>query len=644
MTTPISTDDVRKIGAVAAGAGGGRYLVAGAAAGRIVAALAGRGMESQPAAVRPPSEFAAAGWDGVVFAGALERPPFEAALEILDSLAAWAKLHPRRLLVVTAGARKILPEDKVDAAQAAVYEYARSVGATVVDLGTSWEESLPGLATEISSGAQVLETGWRGDARHVLAPQETTGGRLQLHIPERGSLDNIELLPASRRTPGPGQIEIETELTAISFRDVLNVLGMYPGDPGRPGGECAGRVVAVGSGVTEFQPGDAVVAVAGGAHDGYVLADAYMAAHLPPELDLADALSLPSSFLTAVFSLEHLAGIRTGHRVLIHAGTGGVGLAAIQIAQKAGAEVFATAGSEEKREYLRSLGVPHTMSSRTPEFAEYIRRHTDGRGVDIVLNSLANEMLTASFESIASGGVFLEIGKNGIWSQKQVEQLDKRIAYHVIDWSNDAREHPELFRRLIARIMEDAAGGKLRPLPTTVFPFHQAREAFRLIARAKHTGRVLLRQTPDEEIAVHADATYVVAMDLRSDGLRAVQWLADRGARSLLLLDRTPPPPEALALIRRLARQGVRAVPGRTAEAGRHVAADRGIRGVLVAGGSAVTEHLQALYAAVAGEPLDFFSIVVPDAGDTFGRALAKGVAAALRTRGVRCVRASADF
>ncbi|CAN0443253.1 unnamed protein product, partial [Phaeothamnion confervicola] len=236
----------------------------------------------------------------------------------------------------------------------------------------------------------------------------------------RGALDQLGLQPLERRLPGPGEVEIAVEATGLNFKDVLNVLGMYPGDPGPLGGECAGRVSAVGPGVTHLRVGDEVLGVAGGSFASHVVARAAFVQPRPAGLSAEEGASFPIAFLTAEFCLGHLAGMKAGDRVLIHAAAGGVGMAAVRLAQRVGAEVFATAGSEWKRELLRSMGVAHVMDSRNSDFADETLALTQDRGVDIVLNALSGELIEASFKALALGGCFIEIGKRDIKSPEWV--------------------------------------------------------------------------------------------------------------------------------------------------------------------------------------------------------------------------------
>ena len=192
----------------------------------------------------------------------------------------------------------------------------------------------------------------------------------------------------------------------------MNALGMYPGNAGPLGGECTGTIVSVRlPASSRLQIGDRVIAVGPGCHDGYVCVRQELAIHRPANFTLTDAAGFAIPFLTASYTLEHLAKLQRGERVLIHAATGGVGLAAVQIAQHAGAEIFATAGTAEKRQHLRSLGIRHVFNSRSTDFAAAILQITDGTGVNVVLNSLAGGQLDSSFDTIGAGGRFLRLGR-----------------------------------------------------------------------------------------------------------------------------------------------------------------------------------------------------------------------------------------
>jgi len=219
------------------------------------------------------------------------------------------------------------------------------------------------------------------------------------------------LRETSRPEPKPGEVEIRVNSAGLNFRDVMNAAGVYPGGPIPFGAECSGIVSAVGRGVTDMKAGDEVIAVASGSFGAYVTADARAVVLKPSAFSFAQAATIPIAFLTAYYSLHHLAKLSRGERILIHAAAGGVGLAAVQLALRAGAEVFATAGSPEKRAHLKSMRVPHILDSRSLAFADEITKITGGAGVDVVLNSLPGEYITRSLSILAAHGRFVEIGK-----------------------------------------------------------------------------------------------------------------------------------------------------------------------------------------------------------------------------------------
>jgi NADPH:quinone reductase-like Zn-dependent oxidoreductase/SAM-dependent methyltransferase/NADP-dependent 3-hydroxy acid dehydrogenase YdfG len=530
-------------------------------------------------------------WRGVVHLWSVDAPSVHALDDdglaqaqalVCESTLQLAQLLERQdaapLWLVTRGAQVVaMPEAdapqaassaEIAVAQAPLWGMSRTIAHEYPDLRCHCIDLDPTSANSVESLWQEIQVTYaedqvvlRGMERFVarITPVEPTrrATRMRLTIPTRGTLDNVRVEPAQRRTPGPGQVEVRVDVSGVTFRDVLNVLGMYPGDPGPLGGECAGRVERVGAGVTTLAPGDAVVAVASGSHDGYVLVDSPLAVRVPAQLSPEEAVSIAISFLTAAYTLEHLANIQPGDRVLIHAATGGVGMAAVQFAQRAGAEVFATAGSDAKRDYLRAMGVTHVYNSRTLDFADQILADTQGAGVTVVLNSLADDFVEASFRTLAPGGRFLEIGKRGIWTHEQVEQLGRDIAYHIVDWGEVAARDPVLIGTMLQTLMDAAARSEIRPLPVRVFAIDDAVSAFRYMAQARHVGKVVLRQ-PALDVRIVPDATYLIAGGLGGLGLRCAHWLVDRGARFLALAGRSEPSEAAMQEVEALRADGVR--------------------------------------------------------------------------------------
>ncbi len=471
-----------------------------------------------------------------------------------------------RLWLLTRHAQSVIAGDAPPSPnQAMAWGLARTIrlehpelSCTTLDLGDGEPEALADAALPLlSPGVREDQLALRGDLRLAARLAHWTPSMAvpqRLEMTSRGSLDHLTLRPAERRAPGPGEVELNVAATGLNFKDVMNVLGLYPGDPGPLGGECAGTVTAVGPGVTELRAGDEVFGLAGGSFGAYVTADARFLVARPSGLSAAQAASQAIAFITAAFTLEHLAKLRAGERVLIHAAAGGVGLAAVQLAHRAGAQVYATAGSEAKRTYLRSLGVARVMDSRSTAFADQILADTGGRGVDVVLNSLSGESAARSFDVLADGARFLEIGKSGLLTPDQAAALGRGITYHIVDWTASLLAEPELIRSMLAAIADDLASGALTPLPVRTFPLAEAVEAFRYMAQARQIGRIAITQP--RMPAIRPDATYAITGGLGGLGLETARWLVEQGARHLLLLGRSAPGERARAAMAELERAG----------------------------------------------------------------------------------------
>ena len=392
----------------------------------------------------------------------------------------------------------------------------------------------------------------------------------RLEITERGSFDNLKLVPMTRREPDRGEVEIRVLASGLNFRDVLNTLDLYPGDAGRLGNECVGKIIAIGDGVEGLKVGDEVVAVASDCFATYVTTGADFVLPKPACLSMEEAVTIPITFLTAHYALNHLAAMSEKDRVLIHSGAGGVGMAAVQLAQRVGAEVFATAGSMEKRAFLSSLGVQHVMDSRSLAFADEVMQATNGKGIDIVLNSLTGDAIPKSLGVLRPGGRFLEIGKSGIWDGGEVSRVRPDIAYHIIFLGQTLQDDPKLSRVLFSSLLEDFARGDLKPLPLRAFKLENSGDAFRHMARAKHIGKVVIIQPTDDAGFASVGATvpvlggewsYIITGGLGALGLHVAKWLVDRGARNIVLVRPSRPVsrrPKGHQSVGRIGRPGTR--------------------------------------------------------------------------------------
>ncbi len=438
------------------------------------------------------------------------------------------------LLLVTRGAQS-LPNEGSDPHQAAMWGLARTIQlehpelhCAVVDLDPR-ETDPDVLLREAMLPRGENQILWRANQRYAARLKQSTyhpsesiqpDHPMHLVIDKRGSMDRLTYRSMHRRAPGPGEVEIRVIAAGLNFKDVMNALGMVSTEPDVPGGECAGVISAVGQGVEGLLPGQPVVAVAPSTFGTYVTTSADLVVPKPACLSYEEAAGAAIPFITAWFTLETLAQLKAGQRILIHSAAGGVGLAAVQLARRAGAKIFATAGSPEKRAYLQSLGVSHVMNSRTLDFATEIMDLTQGQGVDVVLNSLSGDFIPRSLAVLAPEGHFIELGKSGHLSVEQVAQLGQDRRYTIVDWSETAQETPALIRGILMDILSLFEAGELEPLPHKAFPIEEGAAAFRFMAQARHIGKIILKVSSElVENSIRPDASYLITGGLGGLGL-----------------------------------------------------------------------------------------------------------------------------
>ncbi|MEU5540098.1 SDR family NAD(P)-dependent oxidoreductase [Streptomyces sp. NPDC020362] len=362
------------------------------------------------------------------------------------------------------------------------------------------------------------------------------GRQWRLGIAERGTVENLllEEQEDGHRPLAAGEVRVAVRAAGVNFRDVLNVLDMYPGEAGPLGLEGAGVVLETGPGVVEPAVGDMVMGLFQGAFSPVVVADARAVGHMPSGWSVAEAAGAPVAFLTAYYALVELAGLRPGERVLIHAAAGGVGMAAVQVARHLGAEVFATA-SPSKWAALRDLGLDerHMASSRTTEFEEAFRAQSGGCGMDVVLDSLAGEFVDASLRLTRPGGRFVELGRTDVRDPEQVLG-DHQVTYRTFDL---LQQDPDLVGRMLSSLTGLFAEGVLRPLPVACWDMRRAVEAFRFLTRARHVGKVVLT-VPAASGAGRGGTVLVTGASGALGGLVARHLAATGRARGLVLASR----------------------------------------------------------------------------------------------------------
>ncbi|KZS71159.1 fatty acyl-AMP ligase, partial [Mycobacterium kansasii] len=471
------------------------------------------------------------------------------------------------LVVLTCRAVTISPYDRApDLAPAAVWALIHSTQneypgrirlVDIDDAATSTDTLLHMLATFTGTGGEP-QLALRDGVAHIprltparaLTPPPTP--HWQLVTTGRGDLANLALAPTPAPTAlGPGQIRVQIRAAGLNFHDVVVALAAIT-DEGL-GAEAAGVVIDTADDVTDFAPGDAVMGLfPNNAFAPTATTDHRSVVAIPPGWSYPQAASVPAAYVTAYSVLIDIAQLCAGQRVLIHSAAGGVGQAAIRLAQHLGAEVFATA-HPAKHHILRGLGIPgdHIASSRTLDFGDTFAGAGGGCGMDVVLNSLRGEFVDASLQLLAPGGRFVEIGKTDIRAAADVAQAHPDLSYHVYDLSAAT---PEQLQHTWAGLRELIKNAVIQPLPVTSYGLLRAPQAFRDMSQARHTGKIVL--TPPAVLDPQGTVLITGGTGMLG-GLFAEHLITGYGVRRLLLTSRRgASTPEAVELARRLESLG----------------------------------------------------------------------------------------
>ncbi|MFJ9891619.1 SDR family NAD(P)-dependent oxidoreductase, partial [Streptomyces sp. NPDC091287] len=468
---------------------------------------------------------------------------------------AGAVVEPR-LVAVTRGAVAARPGPEIqDLAASSVWGLLRSAGTehrnlfALLDTDGAVQEHPEGLAAALTTlldgderqlavrdGGLYAPRLVRADAASevLVPPKDASFWRLDVH--SSGTLGNLALLPAPEAGAPlqQGEVRVSVRAAGLNFRDVLVGLGMYPGDEARIGGEAAGVVLEIGPGVTSVAVGERVMGLFPlGAIGPVAVTDHRWVTRMPQGWTFTDAAVLPVVFLTAYYGLEDLAKARRGESLLVHAATGGVGMAALQLARHWGLEVYGTA-SRPKWDVLKSLGVEEARiaSTRTLDFEDQYRKATGGRGFDVVLNSLTEEFVDASLRLLAPGGRFLEMGKTDIRDADDVQERYADVTYTAYDLM---RVEPERVQQMLVELVRLFESGALHRLPVTAWDVSHAPEALRYLSQARHTGKAVLTlpAPPDPE------GTVLITGGTGALGsLLARHLVTHHGARHLILTSR----------------------------------------------------------------------------------------------------------
>lgn len=437
----------------------------------------------------------------------------------------------------------------------------------MVDVDPS-SPSIDELIHDLLSPTEENHIAYRRNTRYAARLVTASNGTTQFELPsdpnwivaagDEGSLADVRtsVLPTTKLEPR--HVQVQVEAAGVNFSDVLVALGAQVPNASL-GLEFSGYVTDVGEDAREFSVGQRVFGMGFGTFGPRISTHADLVAHAPDQLTFPELATIPIAFATAIVGFD-LVGLKKGDRVLVHSAAGGVGLAAIQLVRLRGAEVFATA-SQPKQAYLRSIGITHIFDSRTTDFSKEILEATEGEGVDIVLNSLTSEgFIEASLACLGQNGRFVEIGRLNIFTPEEMSNARPDVDYHVVSLDELKRDEPELVRRAFRPLVDEFNSGTLHPIRYSKWPIVEVGEALQYMGSARHIGKLVLTMSPLARGGFRGDRTYLVTGGMGGIGCAVAVWLADQGAKNIVLNGRREPDPEALQTIHDLEANEVNVV------------------------------------------------------------------------------------
>ncbi|MFW8565163.1 SDR family NAD(P)-dependent oxidoreductase [Orrella sp. 11846] len=416
---------------------------------------------------------------------------------------------------------------------------------------------------------------------HLATQTENDASRFRLDFLVPGKLRNLLWLANPEKTLEAHEVEVQTHAVGLNFRDIMYLLGLLPDEAVEDGFagaslglEMAGVISRVGSDVQGMKVGDAVMGFGPACFSSHVVTREDALVQIPEDWSFESAATVPTVFFTAYYALAHLAQVEPGERVLIHGAAGGVGIAAIQIARHLGAEIFATAGTPEKRDFVRLLGADHVFDTRSLDFADEILTLTQGQGVDVVLNSLAGEAMRRSLDVLKPFGRFLELGKRDFYENTAIglRVMRHNISYFGIDADQLLNGRPALAEKLFKKVMALFEQGVLNPLPYRAFEATEVVDAFRVMQQAHHIGKIVVSlkdanptlsdmdpMIPEaSQPAFDSQSTWLVTGGLSGFGLETARWLTQHGVRYLTLVGRRGlDTPDVETVLEEFSEQGV---------------------------------------------------------------------------------------
>ena len=497
------------------------------------------------------------------------------ALAMVQAVAESDAIPVRGVWFVTRGAQVLERERNGELAGAVLWGLgkvaaleAAQLQPRMIDLDPGAPPSMADLVNELmypDRESHIAYRRGRRQAARLARPDAADDASGRLTLPEESewvlvpNQDGIFERPEIKALPAspldPEEVRVAVEATGLNFWDVFRSLGFI--EEGNLGRELCGYVVDTGSEVSSVSVGDRVVGLGFGAFAPEMVTHEELVAPAPAEISASALATIPSAFVSAALSFQY-SGLKPGERVLIHAGAGGVGLAAIQLAQAARAEVFATA-SASKQAYLRSIGVKHVFDSRQTRFGAEILEVTGGEGVHVVLNSLTSEgFIDASLSCLMPGGRFVEMARRDILSEEEMAAVRPDVSYAILELDVLKKTDPEGVGTVLRDLMARVSTGELKPLVHSRWPLAEAGGALAYMRAARHIGKIVLTTQPLVRGRLREDRTYLVTGGLGGIGCAVADWLADQGAGVIVLNGRRDPDPEAVEAIEALRAQGVR--------------------------------------------------------------------------------------
>ncbi|MYJ73790.1 MAG: SDR family NAD(P)-dependent oxidoreductase, partial [Gammaproteobacteria bacterium] len=494
------------------------------------------------------------------------------ALALAQGLADADGMPEKGIWFVTRGAQVLERERDGQLAGATLWGFGKVVAREaphwrprMVDLDPGAPPPIDDLVEELLSADDETHITYRSGRRRVARFVRSANAPPRLELPdepgwlldadEGGALDKVVVAPQPAQPLGMGEIRVAVEAVGLNFWDIFRGMGLF--EEGLFGEELTGRVVEVGDGVTTVSVGERVVALGDGTFGPEAVTRESLAVVAPPGLSATALATVPSVFVSAALAFE-AADLKAGDRVLIHAGAGGLGLAAIELARAAGAEVIATA-SAPKRAFLRETGVAHVFDSRSTDFGAQVLEATGGAGVDVIVNSLTGEgFIEASLSCLAEGGHFVEMARRDIWTEDEMAAARGDIGYTIVELDVVKRDDPERAGAILKHLVERMAAGEIKPLVHCRWPLAETPSAMEFMQSARHIGKIVLTAPPLAGGGLRADRSYLVTGGLGGIGCVVAEWLADHGAGVIVLNGRRDPDEAAERAIGDLRARGVR--------------------------------------------------------------------------------------